>query len=96
VEVEVEYDDIYDNVFNQFTEMFDDEDKNKLEKMPNTDESEEEEEVEYVDDEDYASVEQLIPTEMKAGCNAETFEHQKYVTSHFKKLRKFPFNFSVH
>lgn len=92
VEVEVEYEEVYDDLFNHFSEMFDDheKEKDKIEKLPEeTGISNEEEEGDFIDEDDeYAKVEQLIPEEMKKDCNtsADTAQHQEYMFSHFKKI----------
>ena len=86
VEIEVEYSDEYDYIFNQFPEMFEEQEVNKLE---NPSIHKEESEYEEVDDEEeYTKVDHFIPSDIKRGCGIESEKPAETLITHFRKLCK--------
>jgi hypothetical protein len=102
VEIEVEYSDEHDNMFNQFSEMFEDSSSSienpKISKPEVVEEEEEEDEEnseEYGDE--YTKVDHLIPSEIKNNCAVETIIPSNNLIKNFKKLcMNHHYNFSFH
>jgi hypothetical protein len=86
VEIEVEYAEEHNYLFDQFAEMFDEPEKEPESGINN--EEEEEFDEEYEDEDDYAKVEQLIPSKFKNNCAMESVKPSNSLIVHFKKLCK--------
>jgi hypothetical protein len=91
VEIEVEYSDEHENMFNQFSDLFEDSSssiENPNISKPVVVEEEEEEEDENSEEygDEYTKVEDLIPSEIKNNCVVETVTPSNKLIMNFKKL----------
>lgn len=105
VEIEVEYSEEHDNMFNQFSDLFEDSSNSIENPKINAKEEEvvEEEEMEEDDEntedsgDEYTKVEHLIPSNIKNNCLVESVTPSNYLIKNFKKLcMNYYNNFSFH
>ena len=68
VDVEIEYSEDYNSIFDQFDDMFEDK---KEENSPSLNHHEDEYSEDEEDDDEYTKVEQFIPANIKKNCNIE-------------------------
>ena len=87
VDIEIEYSEDYNIYFDQFAEMFyDEEEKTDENSIPN---GEQELDDQEESDDEYTKVEQFIPANLKNNCNIESVVYPKNLQTHFKQIRKF-------